>query len=198
MLRIGLTGSIGSGKSAISDRFKSLFDIPIIDADQISRELISPQGEAYNEVIKLFGNESVLDSGQINRKYIREKIFNSAELRTSLEQIIHPKVKGHICQQTNLLNSHYCIIVIPLLIEANMQSIVDRILVVQTDRELQINRVSDRDQCTTNHVEAILDNQASLEEKLKYADDVITNNGTLDNLIPQIEQLHQKYLALSR
>ena len=198
MLRIGLTGGIGSGKSVISDRFKSLYDTPIIDADEISHELILPQGEAYNEVIKLFGNDCVLDSGQIDRKYIREKIFSSPELRTTLEQIIHPKVKENIYQQTNLLSSSYCIIVVPLLIEANMQSIVDRILVIQTDKSLQISRVSHRDQCSTAHVETIVNNQSSTEDKLKFADDVIINNGTLENLNPQIEQLHQKYLALSR
>ena len=198
MLRIGLTGGIGSGKSVISDRFKSLYDTPIIDADEISRELMLPQGEAYNEVIKLFGNDCVLDSGQIDRKYIREKIFSSPELRTTLEQIIHPKVKENIYQQTNLLSSSYCIIVVPLLIEANMQSIVDRILVIQTDKSLQISRVSHRDQCSTAHVETIVNNQSSTEDKLKFADDVIINNGTLENLNPQIEQLHQKYLALSR
>jgi len=198
MLRVGLTGGIGSGKTTISDYFKSLYKIPIIDADEISRELVSPQGEAYNEVIKLFGNDVILEQGQINRKLIREKIFESPTLRDSLEQIVHPKVKKTILKQTKELASNYCLIVIPLLFESNMQSTVDRILVIDTKKKFQISRVSLRDQCTEDHAEAIIETQLSTEDKLKYADDIIINDGTRESLIPQIEQLHQKYLALSR
>lgn len=198
MLRVGLTGGIGSGKTTISDYFKSLYKIPIIDADEISRELVSPQGEAYNEVVKLFGKDVILQQGNINRKLIREKIFDSPKLRDSLEQIIHPKVKKNILVQTKELASNYCLIVIPLLFEANMQSTVDRILVIDTKKKFQITRVSLRDQCTEDHAETIIETQLSTEDKLKYADDVIINDGTRESLIPQIEQLHQKYLALSR
>jgi len=198
MLRVGLTGGIGSGKTTISDYFKSLYKIPIIDADEISRELVSPQGEAYNEVIKLFGNDVILEQGHINRKLIREKIFESPKLRDSLELIIHPKVKKNIFTQTKELASNYCLIVIPLLFESNMQSTVDRILVIDTKKKFQISRVSLRDQCSEDHAETIIEAQLSTEEKLKYADDIITNDGTRESLIPQIEQLHQKYLALSR
>ena len=198
MLRIGLTGGIGSGKTTVSEYFESLYNIPIIDADEISRELVLPHGEAYNEVIDLFGDESVLESGEIDRKFIREKIFISPELRTSLEEVIHPKVKASIINKTNTMSDRYCLIVIPLLIESSMQSLIDRTLVIQTSQSLQLSRVAERDQCTEAHVKTIIDTQLSDQERIKYADDIIVNDGTHEDLIHQISQLHQKYLALSQ
>jgi len=197
MLRIGLTGGIGSGKTTISNQFHSRYNIPIIDADEISRELLSPNGKAYDETIELFGSECVLESKNINRQLLREKIFADDNLRVSLERIIHPKVQAEITFQVKLLNSTYCIIVIPLLIESNMQSMVDRILVIDTSKENQLDRVSSRDQCSKDHVEDILSAQIDSSQRLKYADDIITNNGKPKDLIQQIHQLHQKYLALT-
>lgn len=197
MLRIGLTGGIGSGKSTISDQFHRTYNIPVIDADEISRELLSPSGKAYDETINLFGSECVLQSKNIDRQFIREKIFADDSLRVSLEKIIHPKVQTEIKSQVELLNSKYCLIVIPLLIESNMQSIVDRILVIDTSRQNQLDRVSSRDQCSKDHVEDIVNAQIDSNERLKYAHDVITNNGEPEDLIQQIHQLHQKYLDLT-
>ncbi len=196
MLRIGLTGGIGSGKTTVSDYFKSLYDITIIDADEISHQLISPEGDAYNDVISLFG-ETILEHNIINRKKIRDGIFSKPSLRKALENIIHPKVKQAILKQTEGMSGHYCLIVIPLLFESNMQPIVDRVLVVHTEKKLQISRVALRDNCTEIHVEDIIDSQLSSEQKLAFADDVIINNDTQERLIPQIELLHKKYLALS-
>jgi len=197
MHRIGITGGIGSGKTTVSDYFKSLYSIPIIDADEISKQLIEPNGDAYDYVINLLGPDIILNTGELDRKLIRSKIFQTPTLRTSLEQIIHPKVKDAISEKTNNITASYCIIVIPLLIESNMQSTVDRILLIQTDKKLQISRVSVRDKCTHDHVEAIMNTQLSTTEKLIYADDIIVNNGSKESLISQIEQLHKKYLALS-
>ena len=197
MLRIGLTGGIGSGKTTISNQFRSSYKIPIIDADDISRELLLPTGKAYDETIKLFGPACVLKSKHIDRKFLREKIFADDSMRISLEKIIHPKVRAEITYQVESLNSKYCIIVIPLLIESNMQSMVDRILVIDTNKQNQLNRVSARDQCDKNHVENIVNAQIDSTERLKYADDVITNNGEPEDLIQQIHRLHQKYLDLT-
>ena len=197
MLRIGLTGGIGSGKSTISNQFHNTYNIPVIDADEISRELLSPSGKAYDETINLFGSECILESKHINRRFLREKIFADDNLRQLLEQIIHPKVQAEITTQVNLLTSKYCIIVIPLLIESNMQSIVDRILVIDTSKQNQLDRVSSRDQCETDHVENIVNTQIDSKKRLKHADDVIINNSRLEDLIPQIHQLHQKYLDLT-
>jgi len=197
MLRIGLTGGIGSGKTTISNQFHSTYNIPIIDADEISRALLLPSGKAYDETIKLFGPECVLESRNIDRKFLREKIFANDNLRVLLEEIIHPKVRAEITTQVKLLNSQYCLIEIPLLIESNMQSLVDRILVVDTSKKNQLDRVSSRDQCDKNQVENIIHAQIDSAERLKFADDVITNNGTSEDLFQQIERLHQIYLDLT-
>jgi len=197
MLRIGLTGGIGSGKTTVSNQFHTAYNIPVIDADEISRELLSPTGKAYREVINLFGSNCILESKQIDRKFLREKIFTDENLRISLEQIIHPKVQAEIASQINPIHSRYCIIVIPLLIESNMQSFVDRILVVETSKQSQLDRVATRDRCDKGHVEDIIKSQIDPDERLKHADDIITNNGEPEDLIPQIRQLHQKYLDLT-
>jgi dephospho-CoA kinase len=197
MLRIGLTGGIGSGKTTISNQFNSAYNIPVIDADEISRELLSPSGKAYNETISLFGSECVLESKHIDRKFLREKIFADDNLRVSLEKIIHPKVQAEITSQVELLDSKYCLIVIPLLIESDMHSMVDRILVIETSKQNQLDRVSSRDQCDKDHIEDIINAQIGSNERLKYADDIITNNGRIEDLTQQIHQLHQKYLDLT-
>ncbi len=197
MLRVGLTGGIGSGKTTISNQFSSTYGTPIIDADEISRQLLLPNGKAYEETINLFGPECVLASNDINRKFIREKIFTDDSLRLLLENIIHPKVKAEISAQVKSLDAQYCLIVIPLLIESNMQSMVDRILVIDINKQSQLNRVASRDQCEKPHVEAIINAQIDSAERLKYADDIITNNGQPEDLISQIHQLHEKYLDLT-
>tara|TARA_R110002096_G_scaffold266527_2_gene460083 strand:- start:291 stop:887 length:597 start_codon:yes stop_codon:yes gene_type:complete len=197
MLRIGLTGGIGSGKTTISDHFRDTYNIPVIDADEISRQLLSPTGKAYIETVRLFGAECILDSKNIDRQFLRKKIFANDDLRISLEKIIHPKVQAEITSQVDMFDTKYCLIVIPLLIESNMQALVDRILVIDTSRQNQLDRVSARDQCSKDHVEDIVNAQMDSKERLKYADDIITNNGKREDLIQQIEQLHQKYLDLT-
>ena len=196
MLRIGITGGIGTGKSTVSHYFQTLYNIPVIDADEISRQLISPEGGAYQEVVALFGHRAVLESGQLNRKYIRNQIFEQQALRHALEAIIHPKVADAIIRETQSLSAKYCLIVIPLLIESNMQSLVDRILVVHTEPSDQLSRVANRDQCAESDVESIIKTQLTTQERLAHADDIISNTGTVEELIPQIRQLHQKYMAL--
>ena len=197
MLRVGFTGGIGSGKSTISNIFHSTYNIPIIDADDISRILLSPNQQAYKQVLDLFGNEVLLENGEINRKWLREKIFLQPNLRRQLENIIHPMVRSEIANQVNLINTSYCLIVIPLLVESNMQTIVDRILVVDTSRDSQIQRVISRDNVDSDHVEDIIDSQIDPIKRLEMADDVISNNGNIQDLHYQVDQLHQKYLDLS-
>ena len=197
MLRVGFTGGIGSGKTTISNIFHSTYNIPIIDADDISRSLLSPNQQAYQQVLNLFGNEALLNNGEINRKWLREKIFLHEDLRKQLENIIHPLVRSEIANQVNQVNTSYCLIVIPLLVESNMQTIVDRILVVDTSRDSQIQRVISRDNVDSDHVEDIIDSQIDPIKRLEMADDVITNNGNIQDLHHQVDQLHQKYLDLS-
>ena len=197
MLRVGFTGGIGSGKSTISDIFQSSYNIPIIDADEISRMLLTPNQEAYQEVLELFGDDVILDNGEINRKWLREKIFVQANLREQLEHIIHPRVRNEISQQVNQVKANYCLIVIPLLVESNMQTVVDRILVVDTSKDNQIQRVISRDNVEPEQVYKIIESQIDPSKRLEIADDIITNNGNIQDLHSQVEYLHQKYLDLS-
>ena len=197
MLRIGLTGGIGSGKSTISDIFHSVYNIPIIDADDISRLLLEPNQLAFQEVVELFGEDVLLDSGEINRKWLREKIFNHSGMRKQLEHIIHPKIRDEILLQVANANASYVLIVIPLLVESNMQTVVDRILVVDTSSDNQTQRVMSRDDCNAEHVQNIIASQIDPNKRLEIADDIITNNGNIQDLHTQVEYLHQKYLDLS-
>ena len=196
MLRIGLTGGIGAGKTTVSDKFHKFHNIPVIDADQISHSLMQPGSAAYHEIIAFFGPAVLLASKQINRKYLREKIFLRPESKKTLEDIMHPKVRAEISNKINQLNSHYCLVVIPLLIESGMQSLVDRILLVETSRNNQIRRVSQRDHCAPADVENILNNQADAQTRRQAADEIIDNNTGIEDLDRQIYQLHKKYLAL--
>ena len=197
MLRIGLTGGIGVGKTVVGEKFNVLYDIPIIDADKITRQLMQTGREAYKEIVSTFGVETLSDNKEINRKFLREVIFSDPLKRDTLEKIVHPKVRAEIIKNAQMLSGPYCLIVIPLLIESNMQSIVDRILVVDARRENQINRVTTRDNCASDEVEKIIDAQISSHERLSHADDIITNNDDFDDLDRQIHRLHQKYLALA-
>ena len=195
-MRIGLTGGIGVGKTVVSNKFKQLYDTPVIDADSISHQLMHVGNETYNEIIEAFGKNVITNSGELDRKFLRDVVFSDATKRMQLESIIHPKVRAEINRQVKSLQSPYCLIVIPLLIESKMQSVVDRILVVDALKHHQLERVKLRDQCSAEHVEDILKAQLDPQERLQHADDIITNNGDLDDLDQQIRALHQKYLAL--
>lgn len=196
MLRIGLTGGIGAGKTVVSEKFKQFYNTPVIDADTISRQLMQVGSETYKEIIAAFGEKVITNTGELDRKFLRDVVFSDATKRIQLESIIHPKVRTEINRQVKSLRSPYCLIVIPLLIESNMQSIVDRILVVDALKHHQLERVKLRDQCSKEHVENILNAQLDPQERLQHADDIITNNGDLEDLDHQIHALHQKYLAL--
>ena len=197
MLRVGLTGGIGTGKSVVSDKFIELYNTPVIDADEISRTLMKPGQPAYEEARALFGEEIVSSNGEINRGYLRALIFSDEEKRAQLEKIIHPKVRDEISNRIATLSGPYCLIVIPLLVEANMQSMVDRILVVDSDPSLQIKRVKLRDNCEESQIKEIINSQIDRQERLLHADDIIINDGNLHDLELQIRKLHEKYLALS-
>lgn len=197
MLRIGLTGGIGTGKTVVSDKFKLFYNIPIIDADIVTRSLMQVGTEAYNEIVKAFGTAALTNKNEIDRKFLRQVVFSNQEKRIQLEDIIHPKVRNEIIEWVATLSGPYCLIVIPLLLESNMQSIVDKILVVDTHRQHQLERVAQRDQCSADHVQKIINSQIDADERLRHADDIIANNGNLSDLDEQIHQLHEKYLALS-
>ena len=196
MLVIGLTGGIGSGKSTVAELFAK-HDVPIIDADVISRELTKPNAPAIAKIISHFGSDICLPDGSLNRKKLRDIIFTDAKQRHWLEHLLHPQIHHEILQQLHKLSSHaYCIIIIPLLIESASYAFIDRVLVVDTTEDLQIQRVTQRDTSQEQHVRAILDSQTTREHRLSHADDVITNTGDINELEPQVTRLHERYLEL--
>jgi len=201
MLKIGLTGGIGSGKSVVSDFFSQL-GVPIIDTDVIAHELVTPQSEACNEIIKHFGDTLIEHSGKLNRKRLAKIVFEDETQRKLLEGILHPRINQEINRQIAALetadgkstSTNYVIIVIPLLLEANLSHMVDRILVVDSDESQRIQRVQKRDLRSKKDIQAIIRNQIDAPNRLSQADDIITNNGTLEQLRSQVQALHQNYL----
>lgn len=197
MLRVGLTGGIGSGKSTAAALFAG-HGVPVIDADEIARQLVVPGQTAYKQVLKTFGSDVVDTGGKLDRNRLRHIVFADPEQRKRLEAILHPLVRREIQQQTQRLQTPYCIIVIPLLIEADQRDLVDRVLVIDTDETLQLQRVAARSQLTEEEIRKIIGAQLSRSERLRYADDVILNNTDLAELRASVDTFHERYLALAR
>lgn len=195
MLRIGLTGGIGSGKSAAAKLFAA-HGAPIIDADDIVRALSAAGGEAYTEILAQFGKGFLRPDKEIDRSRLRCHVFAAPEERRRLEAILHPKVRKEMQAQLTPLNAPYVILVIPLLVETGPWDIVDRILVIDVGKDTQINRVKGRG-LDESEIRTVIASQASREERLQRADDVICNEGSLEDLARDVEQLHRHYLALA-
>lgn len=195
-LKVGLTGGVASGKTTVIDGFAKL-GINIIDADSIARDLLRRNTECYHAVLQYFGPRVLLDNADINRRWLRDKIFSEPEAKLALEAIIHPAVRQVLITESETSTSPYCILSIPLLIEAGMQTLVDRILVVDLTPEQQIERLMLRDKLDRAQAQAMLDGQSSREHRLSFADDIIDNTQMPTALDEQIETLHQYYLRLA-
>ncbi len=196
MLTVGLTGGIGSGKSAVTRLFEDL-GVPVIDADQASREVVKPGQPALQQLAQRFGDQIIDSRGELLRKALREIVFTDEQARKDLEAILHPLIRQRIERQLEELSDPYAVLAIPLLIETGASYQVDRILVVDCPVSEQVRRVSSRDGVSEAQVEAILATQASREQRLKAADDVIENSGTIEELKPRVAALHRKYLELA-
>lgn len=196
MLIIGLTGGIGSGKSLVSQYFAEL-GVPVIDADHVAREVVLPGKPAYLAIREHFGRQVLENTGQIDRAYLRQRIFMNAEERIWLENLLHPLILGEMKAQIAALKAPYCIVAIPLLIETLPHPYLDRILVVDADVMDQIARTAKRDQLSQEEIQSILAAQATREQRLQVADDIILNNSTLAALKTKVLALHQTYLKLS-
>lgn len=195
-LRIGLTGGIASGKSVVADMF-SARGIPVIDTDLISREVVEPGKAGLRAVINKFGSHFLNANGTLNRSLLREKIFSDPDSRTHLEKILHPLIRTAIFAQAQDAGGPYQIIVVPLLTETDFADFVDRILVIDCPEELCRERLLARDAETEDSVARIFSAQASRAERLRIADDVIVNDGSLHETEHAVEELHQRYLTLS-
>ena len=192
---IGLTGGIGSGKSAAGALFKDI-GVDLIDADDLARDSLNINSEGYKLFIDEFGDKYLDENKNINRELIRKLIFNNSDAKSKLENIIHPIVKSGIETFIKNKKSAYCIIVVPLIFETNSSKIYDRVLVIDCDVDVQISRTIKRDDQTKSETKKIINKQATREQRLSIADDVIVNNGSLDLLSNEVLKIHKKYLEI--
>lgn len=196
MLRIGLTGGIGSGKSTIAALFAAL-GVPVLDADVIAHQLTLPGTPTTALVLQAFGRDILGAAGGIDRQRLAQRVFDGAEARKQLEEILHPQIRAEMLRRQQGLAAPYVLLVIPLLLEANQRDMVDRVLVADVDENMQIARVAARDGRSAAEIRAILSAQTSRAQRLAMADDIIANTGNLDDLKPRVNELHRKYLALA-
>ncbi len=193
MYTVALTGGIASGKTAVSDMFAEI-DVDIIDTDLIAREVVMPGSEGIAAIVTVFG-DSILDSdGSLNRRKLREIVFADKDSLQTLEEITHPLIEKRAKQLIDSANGDFCILVVPLLLNSQMRQWVDRILVVDVDEELQLQRLLERDCETVEQAQAIITTQASRQQLLDIADDVIINNAGLEKLRKQVQNLHNIYI----
>lgn len=194
MLIVGLTGGIGSGKTAVSDMFASK-GITIVDADVVSRIVVEPGTEALGKIEEHFGPEVITADGQLNRPALRQLVFQSVDERKWLESLLHPLIAQEIMRQLQASESPYTMLVSPLLLEAGQYQMVNRILVVDAPETAQVERTIVRDDTNEAGVKAIIAAQMTREERTGKADDVILNDKDLDHLASEVERLHQSYLS---
>lgn len=192
---VALTGGIGSGKSTVAAAFNRL-GITIVDADVIARQLVAPGTTALTAIAAHFGQAMLLADGSLNRSALRQLIFSDAEEKNWLNRLLHPLIQKETQYQLIKASSPYVLWVVPLLIENNLHSAADRILVVDIDSETQLSRTIERDGVSRQQALKILAAQATREERLAIADDIIDNSGTAQNIEPRVSALHRHYLEL--
>ncbi|KLV06229.1 dephospho-CoA kinase [Photobacterium aquae] len=194
---IGLTGGIGSGKTTVANLFAE-YGIDIIDADVIARDVVAPGSAGLNAIKQKLGSDILLTDGQLNRSKLRDAIFNDSSLKSWLDNLLHPLIREKMQAEIIASTAPYCLLVVPLMVENNLQQMTDRLLVVDVSEEVQISRTTARDGVSAEQVVKILAAQASRQQRLDVADDVICNNGDGSNLREKTAQLHQYYLALAK
>lgn len=194
---IGLTGTMGSGKSTVLSFFADL-GIEIISADEIAKNLTNSQEPAFKKITSYFGPTVINAAGELDRRTIRRRIFNNPVERLWLEEWLHPLIREAIEQQIHQIKSPYCLIEIPLLTEKSHYPYLNRVLLIQSDFEKQIERCMIRDKHSREEILAILATQADKETLNALADDVLINDGTIEELELKVKKLHTNYLALSR
>lgn len=196
MLIIGLTGGIGSGKTAASDYFASK-GITIVDADLVSRLVVEPGKKALQEIANHFGEDILTAEGKLDRTALRKIVFQAPDERLWLEALLHPLIAQEIQQQLQASQSRYTILVSPILFESGQHLYTQRTLVIDAPEALQITRTSARDHTDAEGVKAIMKAQTQRAVRTQQADDVIVNDGTLNDLHKKIDELHEKYLRLA-
>ena len=195
--RVGLTGGIASGKSTAVKFFGAL-GVPILDSDQVAREVVEPGQPPLERLVERFGRGILTPDGHLDRPALRNIVFSDPKARADLENLTHPAIGAAMEARSAAAGGPYQILVIPLLIEKNLGSQVNRVLVVDCEEELQIRRLHTRDGSTRAQAQAILDAQVSRSARLKAADDVIRNDADMGAVQTQVAELHARYLELAR
>jgi dephospho-CoA kinase len=191
---VGVTGGIGSGKSAATAEFEKL-GITVVDADVVARQVVMPGTPCLQAIAEHFGDAILTADRELNRKALRQRVFSNPEEKEWLNKLLHPAIRQEIISQLEQAGSPYVILSAPLLLENGLEKYCQRVLVVDVPESLQISRTIHRDDSPKSEVEAIMKAQLSRNERLKRANDVLNNDGSLEQLEQQVLQLHQRYLA---
>ncbi|WP_394239987.1 dephospho-CoA kinase [Halopseudomonas laoshanensis] len=194
---IGLTGGIGSGKTAAADRFASAHGIHVVDADLKSRVVVEPGRPALQHIVDRFGSDILLENGSLNRAALRERVFQDVDQRLWLETLLHPLIREEIISDLASATSPYALLVSPLLVESGQHAMTERIIVVDVPEATQILRTSQRDGVPEAQIKAIMQAQAKREDRLRHAHDIILNDQDLATLHAQVDALHERYLAMT-
>lgn len=193
---IGLTGGIGSGKTAVSDRFKAL-GIHVVDADIAARTIVEPNKPAWQDIKDYFGTDALLEDLTLNRAWLRQQVFSDENKRKKLEQITHPRIREEIIRDLANSSSAYTLLTSPLLIESGQASLVKKVIVVDVAETIQVERTCARDNNDSEQVKRIIAAQLPREQRLSHADWVIDNSQPLETLSGRVAALHQELLALA-
>ena len=195
-LLIALTGGIASGKSVVAELFAER-GVAVLDTDQIARDVVEPGSPALEQLVQTFGADILDASGRLDRARMRERVFRNQVERAKLEQILHPAIRQELAMRSSQAEGAYQVHVIPLLVEKSRADDYDRVLVVDCPEEEQIKRLMARDGSTAEQARLILQSQATREQRIAVADDVLVNTGTLDELNQFVDTLHENYSLLA-
>jgi len=196
MLKIGLTGGVACGKSTVCKIFSQL-GIAVIDADEIAHELVEVGKPCYLDIINTFGTAFLLKNQQIDRAKLRQLIFSNRVAKLQLEKILHPSIRRELIERSHKVKSAYCILAVPLLIETNMDTAVDRILIIDITEKNQLDRLCKRDHIAPTLANNMIHQQSDRLQRLVMADDVISNNTGVQKLENSIKLLHETYLKIA-
>ncbi|MFT6898860.1 MAG: dephospho-CoA kinase [Paraglaciecola sp.] len=193
---VGLSGGIGSGKTTVSNMFAKL-GVQIIDADVIARQVVQPDSPALATIIDKFGPQLLDPDGNLDRRKLRDIVFSHSAAKQWLNGLLHPLIQQQMQQQTRQAKSIYCILSVPLLVENQSYKTVDRVAIVDVPENLQRSRTINRDAASETQINAIMASQATRQQRLEVADDVIDNSGDEAALSAQVYQLHQRYVQMA-
>lgn len=195
-LRVGITGGIGSGKSALTQRLET-HGITVVDADLVARIVVEPGQPALNEIVERFGNAILQADGSLNRPALRKIVFEDSQARIALEHITHPRIRDEIARQLSEATSPYVVLSSPLLLESGQNQFAALVVVVDVPEDVQLERTMARDNNDAALVKQIMAAQLSRNDRLAKADKVVDNSGSLNDLHRAADALHEQLLALS-